>query len=710
MGMPIIHIEGEIMDFLENVIGYPLGFVMNFCYKFLGDYGFAIILFTLITKFILLPLSIWVQKNSIKMVQMQPAINRAKSKFFGDADAIADEEARLYKKYKYNPLASIIPLAVQIILLMGVVAVIYNPFEYLFNIDSSLINEINKVASELSGISIEDSSIQLTAIEYIKNPEYLAKFASIEGIDSVLSKITDFRLVFFGINLSYTPSLVWGITTLVPVIAGLSSFWLCIAQNKENVLQAEQSKASQWGMLALSVGLSLYLGFFVPAGIALYWVASNLFAIAQLYLLNMAIPPKKYVDYEALEESRKELAELNAMVEKKKPFAKDENAKREKADYKKFFSIRNKHLVFYSERSGFYKYYKEIIEYILAKTTVAIHYVTNDPNDIVFELAKENPRLKPYYVGVKKCITLMMRVEADMVVMTTPDLDNYYIKRSLMDKNVKYVFVPHDPSSMHMGFREHSLDNFDAVFCTGPHIAKEVRASEKVYNTKEKELVEFGYPLIENLITSCEQLEENKSERKQVLIAPSWQEDNLLDSCVEDLIDSLYSDEYKLIVRPHPEYMKRYKAKMDMLVEKYKDKIGDGLQFELDFSSNTSVYSSDLLVTDWSGIGIEFGFATLKPVVFINTKIKMENPNYTKIGIEPQEITLRNVLGVALEKDEIKTIFAPTVKQLIGSEEFKEKLRTKREEYFYNLGSGGVFGAKYIIKYLVDKKNKKENK
>ena len=710
MGMPIIHIEGEIMDLLENVIGYPLGFVMNFCYKFLGDYGFAIILFTLITKFILLPLSIWVQKNSIKMVQMQPAINRAKSKFFGDADAIADEEARLYKEYKYNPLASIIPLAVQIILLMGVVAVIYNPFEYLFNIDSSLINEINKVASELSGISIEDSSIQLTAIEYIKNPEYLAKFASIEGIDSVLSKIADFRLVFFGINLSYTPSLVWGITTLVPVIAGLSSFWLCIAQNKENVLQAEQSKASQWGMLALSVGLSLYLGFFVPAGIALYWVASNLFAIAQLYLLNMAIPPKKYVDYEALEESRKELAELNAMVEKKKPFTKDENAKREKADYKKFFSIRNNHLVFYSERSGFYKYYKEIIEYILAKTTVAIHYVTNDPNDIVFELAKENPRLKPYYVGVKKCITLMMRVEADMVVMTTPDLDNYYIKRSLMDKNVKYVFVPHDPSSMHMGFREHSLDNFDAVFCTGPHIAKEVRASEKVYNTKEKELVEFGYPLIENLITSCEQLEENKSERKQVLIAPSWQEDNLLDSCVEDLIDSLYSDEYKLIVRPHPEYMKRYKAKMDMLVDKYKDKIGDGLQFELDFSSNTSVYSSDLLVTDWSGIGIEFGFATLKPVVFINTKIKMENPNYTKIGIEPQEITLRNVLGVALEKDEIKTKFASTVKQLIGSEEFKEKLRTKREEYFYNLGSGGVIGAKYIIKYLVDKKNKKENK
>ena len=692
------------MEILTNIIAYPLGFIMALCHKLFGDYGVAILAFTFVTKIILLPLSVWVQKNSIKMVQMQPAINRIKSKFFGDADTIADEESKLYKQYKYNPLASIVPLLVQIILLMGVVAVIYNPFNYLFNMDAGVIAEINAVASKLSGVPVTDSSIQLTAIEYIKNPQFIGEFS---GIDAYVDQIVNFDLKFFGINLSYIPSMVWGITVLVPLVAGLSSFWLCIAQNKENVLQAEQSKVSQWSMLALSVGLSLYLGFFVPAGIALYWIASNLFAIAQLYLLNMAIPPKKYVDYEELEESRKELAQLNAMVEKRKPFSKDENAKREKADYKRFFSIRNKHLVFYSEKSGFYKYYKEIIEYILEKTTVAIHYITNDPNDIVFELAKEQPRLKPYYIGVKKCITLMMRMEADVVVMTTPDLDNYYLKRSLMDKNIKYIYVPHDPSSMHMGFREHALDNFDTVFCTGPHIAEEVRASEKVYGTKEKELVEFGYPLIENLITSCEALEENNGARKQLLIAPSWQEDNLLDSCIEDLIDSVYGEDYKIIVRPHPEYMKRYKPKMDALTEKYKDKIGEGLQFELDFSSNTSVYSSDLLVTDWSGIGIEFGFATSKPVVFVNTKIKMENENYKNIGIEPQEILLRNVLGVALEKNEIKDKFANTAEELIGSEDFKEKLREKREQYFYNLGSGGVYGAKYIIRYLIDKKNKK---
>lgn len=676
------------MDALTGWIALPLGFIMQWCYRFIQNYGLAIILFTLITKIIILPLSVWVQKNSIKMVKMQPELNRIKAKFFGDADTIADEESKLYKKNRYNPLASLVPLIIQIVLLMGVVGVIYHPFDYLFHLPAELIAAINSVASQITGVGVGESSIQLTAVECIKNPEYYNQFAALSSqfanfdVQAILSEIKNFDLMFLGINLSHNPSVVLGVTIAVPVVAGLSSYLLCVAQNKSNVLQAEQSKVNQWGMLILSVGLSLYLGFFVPAGIALYWVASNLLAIVQLYALNAVIPPKKYVDYEALEESRKELAELQNLGGKKKLFQKDENHKREKQDYKRFFSIGNKHLVFYSERSGFYRYYAEIIEYLLKKTTVSIHYITNDPNDIIFEKAKEQPRIKPYYIGVKKMITLMMKLEADMVIMTTPDLDNYYIKRSLMRKDIEYIYVPHDPASMHMGFREHSLDNFDTVFCTGPHIAEEVRASEKIYGTREKTLVEFGYPLIEQLINSYNNMPAREDGRKQILIAPSWQEDNILDSCIETLIDSVYGDENKIIVRPHPEYMKRYKPKMMKLVDKYSDKIGDGLQFELDFGSSVSVYSSDILVTDWSGIGIEFGFATLKPVVFINTKIKMENANYKNINIVPQEIKLRNVLGVALEKDEIAEKFADTVNSLLNDNSFKEKIKNLRENYF----------------------------
>ena len=102
---------------------------MRFCYNLFENYGIAIILFTLFSKIVLLPMSIWVQKNSIKMVKMQPSINKIKIKYFGDKNIIAEEETKLYKEEKYNAFASLIPLVVQILLLLGLVEVINKPMQ-----------------------------------------------------------------------------------------------------------------------------------------------------------------------------------------------------------------------------------------------------------------------------------------------------------------------------------------------------------------------------------------------------------------------------------------------------------------------------------------------------------------------------------------------------------------------------------------------------
>ncbi len=629
------------MERISEWIAVPLGAVMDWCYGFLMNYGWAILLFTLISKIILLPISVWVQKNSIKMVEIQPAVNRIKAKYYGDADTIAEEQAKMYKEKGYHPMASLVPLFLQIVILMGVVAVIR---------------------------------------------------ARIAGGQ---------EMHFLGFDLTLVPSEALGKMLVIPFIAALSAAALCIAQNRSNVLQHEQSKLNQWGMSIFSVGLSLFLGFFVPGGIGLYWIASNLLAILQLYLLNLAIPPKKYVDYEELEASRQALAALESL-NAGQVISKEDKA-REKADYKRFFSINNKHLVFYSERSGFYRYYKDIIETLLKKTSVRIHYVTNDPKDQIFELAKSEPRILPYYVSVRKMVTLMMRLECDICVMTTPDLDNFYLKRSLMKKDIEYVFVPHDPSSAHMGFRDHALDHFDTVFMTGPHIKDEVRATEKLYGTKEKTLVEFGYPLMDDLVEGYRSLPPRTEGPAQILIAPSWQEDNLLDSCADDLIRSLYGAGYKVIVRPHPEYAKRWPDRLQLLKERWSAEEGERLVFEYDFSSGSSVYSSDLLITDWSGIGIEFGLATGKPVMFVNTKMKVENPNWEAVGIVPQEIRLRSILGKAIEKSEAAS--ADTVAAaLLAEGHSDEKAQELRENYFYHTGTHGLYGARYLIGRLTNKK------
>ena len=72
---------------------------MRLAYSLTGNYGLAVIVFTLMTKLVLLPVSLWVHANGIKMVRLEPAVNRLKVKYFGDPDKVADEQALLYKKH-----------------------------------------------------------------------------------------------------------------------------------------------------------------------------------------------------------------------------------------------------------------------------------------------------------------------------------------------------------------------------------------------------------------------------------------------------------------------------------------------------------------------------------------------------------------------------------------------------------------------------------
>ncbi|MBO5042036.1 MAG: membrane protein insertase YidC [Clostridia bacterium] len=687
------------MDAILHYICIPLGYLMKWCWMLVGNYGWAIILFTLATKLVLLPLSVWIHKNSIQMIKIQPDINFLKANHYGDADTIAEEQSKLFKKHKYHPMLSLVPLAAQIILLLGVVEIIYHPLDHLFAIDPAQISEWAK----LCGIDTANSSYQLSLIEAIKE-------GALDALDaSAIPAIKAFDGHFLGFNLSTVPSQVWGIYILMPVIAGLSSWIMCFTQNLSNVLQHEQSKLNQHGMTILSVGISLYLGIGVPAGIAWYWVASNIFSIIQMYILNAVISPKKYVDYDALERSRKALADIEALEEgKKKDPMYRENRAREKKDYKKFFSVVNKHLVIYSEKSGFYKYFEALIQELLSRSNIVIHYVTNDPNDAIFKLAETEPRIKPYYIGLKKMIPLMMKAEADIIVMTTPDLDKYYIKRSIMKKDIEYVYIPHDMMSVHMGFREGALDAFDTIFCTGPHVVREVRATEEVYGVPQKKLVEFGYPLADKLIEAgeAERASHVSGPRKEILIAPSWQEDNLLDSCIDALIEALYCDDYHLTVRPHPEYVKRYGARMQAITEKYAHLVGDGLTFELDFTVNKSVYSSDLLITDWSGIALEYCFATRRPALFVNTKLKCMNPNWEKINCIPTEISLRDVVGVSVDKEQLSDS-RKTVEDLFArADEFEVKIGKVLDEHIFNRGTAAEVGAKYLLASLVEKRKK----
>lgn len=694
------------MDTIVNFLGSVLGYVMAFCYGLIPNYGVAIIFFTFLTKIILLPISILVHFNSIKMVKIQPHLNLVKANHFGDQDAISEEQLKLYQQYDYHPMLGLIPLFIQIVLLMGVINVIYNPLQHILRLPEQNLTEAVNRFSELSGISTEVSSIQILLADAVGKGEYIEELSSLFGAEAIAS-IQGFDMGFLGFNLAEIPSRTGGRLLLVPLLAAFCAWLLCVVQNRINVLQSEQGKFNKISTMLLSVGLSLYLGFFVPAGVGLYWMAGNVFAILQLVFLNFIINPHKFIDYELLESSRTALNKAAARrpKERKNWFVRDPYRGRERQDYKTFYQLRNKQLVFYSEKNGFYKYYQNIIEYIMEHSDLTIDYITNDPKDAVFELAGE--RFRVYYIGDKRIISFMMKMDANVVVMTTPDLEKYHIKRSLVRKDIEYIYVPHSINSSNLTLRTGAVNYFDTYFSPGPRAEKEVRAIEQLYGAKPKTIVHWGSGLLDNMIRDYNNMPKTVSETKTILVAPSWQEDNILDLCIEELLDELVKTDYHIIVRPHPQYL-RYAMDRILALEEMYSKY-ENVTFQKDFSSTDTVYKADLVITDWSSIGFEYSFATLKPTLSINTPMKVMNPEWQKVDIEPFDIAIRNTVGKSIDVGELSHV-NEVIEELLGARHaYEDKIKAVREAELFHIGDTGEIGAKYILDAVKRVEDNKED-
>lgn len=695
------------MQTIISAIGTALGWLMGLCYSAIRDYGITIVVFTLFTKVILMPVSLWVHRNGLKVVRMQPEINRLNIKYYGDKDSIAEAQAELYKREKYNPLASLIPLAIQIIILMGVIEVIYHPLTYLLHMDPECISAYLDAGSKLFGIDVAASQAQLRLLRIIGQGEGGALATEVaQAWQASYPVLESFTTRFLGVDLTWIASEMSLVYLLIPIATGLSSLFLSVMQNRLNPLQHEQNAGTQWGTLAFSVGLSLYLGYFVPAGVALYWIASNVFAVVVQVILNVMVDPRKHIDYAALEETRRELDQLKSLGSSENAKEDKQLRKREKEDYKRFFSVANKHLVFYSESNGFYKYFGPVLDEIFAKSNVTVHYITSDPNDTIFAKAQQNDRLKAYYIGPRKLITLFMRMDADVVVMTMSDLENYHYKRSYVRKDIRYIYMFHYPLSTHMVLHTGALDHYDEILCVGEFQVPEIRKSEELGGLPAKKLEVCGYCQLDSMYKAFTAMDKTAHERPRILIAASWQEANILDSCLDELLNSLLGRGWDVKVRPHPEYMKRYKPRMDAIMARWQDYSGGDLVFETDFTSNESIYASDIVITDWSGTATEFSFVTLRPCVFINTPPKINNPDYVKLGIEPQELQLRSLIGISLDMDKVNAAGERIEAILADAEGWSEKIHGIRDRLIANFPNSAPVSAKAILRAVVEQQKK----
>jgi len=361
-------------------------------------------------------------------------------------------------------------------------------------------------------------------------------------------------------------------------------------------------------------------------------------------------------------------------------------------------------IVFYSESSVIlYPYVEEVIRE-LQNRDQKICYLTSSKYDPIFKNKSKN--IKVFYIGDSEIekMNFFLRLKAKVLIMTMPDLGSYHIKRSKVFP-VHYVYVFHTITSTHMVFQKSAFDQFDSIFCVGPYQVQELRATEQLYNLKQKNLVECGYGLFDRLVrlrsSFTQQNFLSKNNKKNVLIAPSWGKQNLLESTGIELIKILLDAGYHVTVRPHPMTVK----KSSKLIKQIKEKFEKNPDFLLDTNTSSfdQLFSSYALITDWSGIGHEYAFVCERPVIYVDVPKKVYNKEYEKIGLEPFEISIRDKIGEIVSIQNIETI-PERIEFLYGHiNNFQNKIQKICNDAIFNIGESGKVMANEIIRIINEK-------
>jgi len=281
-----------------------------------------------------------------------------------------------------------------------------------------------------------------------------------------------------------------------------------------------------------------------------------------------------------------------------------------------------------------------------------------------------------------------------------------------------------------MVFRKGAFDHFDTIFTNGKYLDEEFRKTEELYGTKKKTLVPTGYAYLGDLMRRY--APSAKKPYVQILIAPSHQPGNILESCLDEMLASLAKlPNVRVILRPHPQFVRRFPAKWQAIREKSKARVeveernlptgapsapdgayvhssisGFDLILDDDFSKPAALYESDILITDWSSIAYEYSLVTKRPSIQINTPMKVINPEYKKIGIEPTDITFRDRIGKALDVAEVPSVGAVVSEMIASPGKYADKISELLATEFYDPLKAGEVAGTYILDALIAKRRK----
>jgi len=366
-------------------------------------------------------------------------------------------------------------------------------------------------------------------------------------------------------------------------------------------------------------------------------------------------------------------------------------------DVKRFKKLdqKDRSIVFYLEKESDFIFFKPIVEKLTQEYDTKICYVTSSKTDPMLSCNDKN--ILPFYIGDGVARSnFFINLKATIIVMTMPDLETFHIKRSKVYP-VHYVYIFHSLCSTHYIYRKTAFDNFDTIFCTGNYQIIEIQEREKKSNLAKKKLVKHGYGRLDILINEVQStnVRKNASNNKVVLIAPTWGPNGLIETKGQEIVHILLDSGFNVILRPHPMTIK----KSNNIIQKIEKEFKDNLNFKLetDIRNTESLFLCDCMISDWSGVAIEYAFVFEKPIFYIDTPQKINNPEHHQIGLVPLEEKIRLQIGEVLSLSQL-SLMPSKINQLLQSQnKFKEKIQKIKEETVFNIGNSGEQGAKYLL-------------
>lgn len=300
-----------MIAFFANIFGY----VLNFIYNVVQNYGVAIIIFSIVIKLLMLPISIKQQKTMKKSMKLQEKMKEIQFKYKNNPEKLNQATLELYKSENMNPLSGCLSSIVQIILLFAIFYLVRSPLTYMKKIDTNIIDKYSTIIKEES-LATNSSYKEIEIIREIDNLRNLKNQENIENQEEKqynYSEIKDneldelnINMNFFGLNLAQVPtnSKDWKafIIPILYVVVSIISLKVTntsnsikpkteqIEENNDEKALAEKEidpmEQMNKNMNMIFPFMYLSVALIAPLGLALYWLMNSLLMIAEKLTLN----------------------------------------------------------------------------------------------------------------------------------------------------------------------------------------------------------------------------------------------------------------------------------------------------------------------------------------------------------------------------------------------------------------------------------------